>query len=71
MNGNFILDTNIVIAFFGNDAAVKAKIAKASDIYLPAIVVGELYYGAINSGKPEQNSLKIDEFVKEVSVLTH
>ncbi len=28
MNGNFILDTNIVIAFFGNDATVATNIAK-------------------------------------------
>ena len=69
MNGSFILDTNIVIAFFGNDAAVAAEIAKATDIFLPAIVVGELYYGAFNSGKPEQNILKINEFVKEIAVL--
>jgi tRNA(fMet)-specific endonuclease VapC len=69
MNGSFILDTNIVIALFGNDATVVAEIKKARTIYLPAIVVGELYYGALNSSKPKQNSLKIDELLNEVSVL--
>lgn len=69
MNGNFILDTNIVIAFFGNDATVATKIASATGIYLPVVVIGELYYGAFNSSKPEQNSLKIDEFTKAVTVL--
>lgn len=69
MSGSFILDTNIVIALFGNDASVVREIENATDILLPAIVAGELYYGAFNSAKPEQNRLKIDEFLKEVTVL--
>ena len=69
MNGSFILDTNIVIALFGNDATVVAEIKKARTIYLPAIVVGELYSGALNSSKPEQNGLKINELLNEVNVL--
>lgn len=48
MSGSFILDTNIVIALFGNDASVVREIEKATDILLPAIVAGELYYGAFN-----------------------
>ena len=69
MNGSFILDTNIVIALFGNDAKVIAEIKNARNVYLPAIVVGELYYGALNSSKPKQNSIKINELLNAVSVL--
>jgi len=69
MNGNFILDTNIVIALFGNDVGVINKISKVKDIFIPAIVVGELFYGAFNSGKPEQNSVKIIEFLRKVKIL--
>lgn len=69
MNGSFVLDTNIVIALFGNDANVVTEVKKAKNIYLPAIVVGELYYGAMNSSKPEQNSRRINELLKEVNVL--
>ena len=69
MNGNYLLDTNIVIALFDNDKAVKTEIVKAEEVYLPAIVVGELYYGAFNSGKPVRNEAKINEFLKEVIVL--
>ncbi len=36
---------------------------------MPAIVVGELYYGAFNSGKPVRNEKKINEFLKEVNVI--
>lgn len=69
MNGSFILDTNIVIAFFGNDENVVKEIADAGEIYLPVIAAGELFYGASNSGKPEKNCQKINEFLKEVNVL--
>ncbi len=69
MNGNFILDTNIVIALFGNDVGVIEKISGVKGIFIPAIVVGELFYGAFNSGKPEQNSHKISDFLSEVKVL--
>jgi len=40
MSGSYILDTNIVIALFGNDALVAKEIATADEIYLPAIVAG-------------------------------
>lgn len=69
MSGSYILDTNIVIALFGNDALVAKEIATADEIYLPAIVAGELFYGAFNSGKPEQNRLKIVDFLQKVTIL--
>jgi tRNA(fMet)-specific endonuclease VapC len=69
MNGNFIFDTNIVIALFGNDVGVIKKISEVKGIFIPAIVGGELFYGAFNSGKPEQNSQKIHEFLNEVKIL--
>ena len=69
MNGSYILDTNIVIALFDNDKTVKKEIVKSEVIYIPAIVVGELYYGAFNSGKPDKNEQKIVEFLNEVNVL--
>jgi len=62
MNGRFILDTNIVIAFFRNEEEVVRNILWAEEIFIPSIVAGELYYGAYNSGKPQQNILKFIEF---------
>lgn len=69
MSGSYILDTNIVIALFGNDAAVTKEIADTDEIYIPAIVAGELFYGAFNSGKPELNRLKIVDFLQNVTIL--
>lgn len=51
MNGNYLLDTNIVIALFDDDKNVVNNIQNAASVYVPSIVIGELYYGAYNSGK--------------------
>ncbi len=63
MNGKFyILDTNIVIALFANDIKVKSRIEKADGVFIPVIVIGELFYGADLSTKRDQNIKKLLEF---------
>ena len=69
MNGKFLLDTNIVISLFSGDASISEKIAVASEIYLPAIVIGELYYGAYNSTKRQANIERIEAFKLEIPIL--
>jgi tRNA(fMet)-specific endonuclease VapC len=55
MNGKYLLDTNIVIALFGNDPDVVEQVDKAEKIFIPVIVAGELYYGAIKSRFSKRN----------------
>lgn len=71
MNGKFLLDTNIVIALFGNDYSVKKNIARAEEVYIPITVVGELYYGAFKSSKTEENLSHINNFINANTILTH
>ena len=40
----FLLDTNIVIALLEGEAAVLASLDHASEVFLSAIVVGELFF---------------------------
>ena len=54
MSGKYLLDTNIVIALFADDSALVGKIAKTEDIFVSAVVIGELFYGASKSGRPEK-----------------
>jgi tRNA(fMet)-specific endonuclease VapC len=70
MNGRYLLDTNIVIALFANELDVKHKLASADQIFLPSIVVGELYYGAEKSEKIIQNLERIDELAANCVVLS-
>lgn len=69
MNGRYLLDTNIVIALFGEDDQVLKKVQEAQEIYHPAIVIGELYYGAFNSTRKAENLRKVDEYRNEAAIL--
>ncbi|EFO80763.1 PilT protein domain protein [Oscillochloris trichoides DG-6] len=62
MNGSYLLDTSVVIAFLGNDQRIIEYFVQAKQLFLPSIVLGELYYGALRSRKPEENSQQILEF---------
>jgi tRNA(fMet)-specific endonuclease VapC len=69
MRGSYLLDTNVVIALFNLETAVQERLAAASGVFVPSIVLGELYFGAARSSKPAENATRIDEFVAGRSVL--
>ncbi len=69
MNGRFLLDTNIVIALFAEDTSVQEGLAEVEQVYLPIIVLGELYYGAGKSLRAEENITRVDEFAAMSAVL--
>jgi tRNA(fMet)-specific endonuclease VapC len=63
MNGRFLLDTNVIIAFFTGDAIVRSGLDEAEEVFLPSVAIGELYYGARKSGQPDANLTRIDNLV--------
>jgi len=69
MSGKHLLDTNIVIALFADDSALIDKIAKVENIFVPAVVIGELFYGANKSGRPKENFGRIDRFASDNVIL--
>ena len=68
MSGSYLLDTNIVIAFYEGEPKLVKKIA-GSEIYLPYVVIGELRCGAEKSGRKSSNQKQIDALVEQVTVL--
>lgn len=62
MPGRYLLDTNIVIALFNGDPGVKAQLQASPEIFLSSVVLGELYFGAVKSGRPEANKARAEEF---------
>jgi tRNA(fMet)-specific endonuclease VapC len=70
MNGKLLLDTNIVIAIFAGDIAVKTALVNANEVFVPSIALGELYYGAHKSNRVKANIARINEFAASSSVLT-
>lgn len=69
MSGRFLLDTNIIIALFERDPSVQENLAKAEDVFIPSIAIGELYYGAYKSARVEINIVRIEEFAVSNTVL--
>ena len=69
MNGRFLLDTNIIIALFAKDKAVQDHLIKAKEVFIPNIVLGELYYGAHKSAHVDENVTKIDELAENSALL--
>jgi tRNA(fMet)-specific endonuclease VapC len=67
--GRYLLDTNIIIALFANETSVQQRLAEASEVFVPSIVVGELYYGAYKSARIEANLARLDTFVASNTIL--
>ncbi len=40
MSGRYLLDTNIIIALFANEAAVKENLAEAGEVFSPVLLWG-------------------------------
>src|ERR1041385_5772774 len=49
--GRVLLDTNIIIQLFADDAGVRLGVAHADAVFVPVIALGELFYGARQSGR--------------------
>ncbi len=67
--GRFLLDTNIIIALLGGEPAVAAGIRQAEAVFVPAIALGELYYGARKSGRSAQNLDRLEALAAAAAVL--
>ncbi len=69
MSGRFLLDTNIIIALFGNDASVKNRLVNADEVFISSTVLGELYFGAQKSKHIKKNLSRIEDFASSNAVL--
>jgi predicted nucleic acid-binding protein len=49
-NGKFLLDTNVIIALLEGDDAVLSSLDQAHEVFIPAVALGELFFGAAKSG---------------------
>lgn len=66
---NYLLDTNILIGLFANETSIVEKIKfNPSGIFIPSIVLGELFYGAEQSTKKDENRKRIDALALSSSI---
>ena len=65
MNGRFLLDTNIVIAFLTDESTVAERLDDTDEVYVSSTVIGELFYGALNSTNVDNNVTRIEDFLRD------
>jgi tRNA(fMet)-specific endonuclease VapC len=61
-SGRFLLDTNIIIALLDGDDAVLSHLDLAPEVFVPAVALGELFFGAAKSGRPSENTARVERF---------
>ena len=69
MAGRFLLDTNIIIALFAGESPVQQQMGQADEVFLPGIVLGELYFGARKSHRVQRNLTRIDQLAASSTIL--
>jgi tRNA(fMet)-specific endonuclease VapC len=69
MRGKFLLDTNIVIALFAGEATTVKHMGRARAVFVPAVVIGELLYGAFKSAHVRENVTRVEEFAAANTIL--
>lgn len=69
MSGRYLLDTNVIIALFAREQPVLDRLAAAEAVFVPAVALGELYYGARKSMRVEDNLSRIDAFAAAAALL--
>ena len=62
--GSFAVDTNAVIDFRAGVSSIVSLIRSAETVFVPAVVVGELLYGAMNSRRIQENEKAVFQFLK-------
>jgi len=62
-SGRLAVDTNAVIAFRSGITEVCTRIRHTEMILLPAPVMGELFFGALNSGRIKENCEAVHKFL--------
>ena len=68
--GRFLLDTNILIALLEGDETVLSHLDQAPEVFIPAVALGELFFGAAKSGRPSENTATVERFAAGRAILS-
>lgn len=69
IGSRYLLDTNIVSAWLEDEKVIATKMDNATGIFIPIIVVGEMYYYAQYSTKIEHNINNISKAISHYFIL--
>jgi tRNA(fMet)-specific endonuclease VapC len=69
MSGEIALDTSVTVRFLNGDPEVVSRVLALPEIFLSAIVAGELLFGAENSTRALKNLPRYLEFIEACVVV--
>lgn len=70
MTKSLLLDTSAIIPHFRRNESVTTLLTAADHLYLPSIVLGELFHGAFRLPFPEKQLERIRTFMSAVVVVS-
>lgn len=59
----------IILALFASEQPVVERLERLTEVFLPCIAIGELFFGAYKSKRVEKNLKKIMEFISANIIL--
>jgi tRNA(fMet)-specific endonuclease VapC len=68
-NIDYLLDTSVLIEILDQNAAMQPHLATANDLYISAVALGELFYGAQNSTNPAKGTAEVDALSQTMGLL--
>jgi tRNA(fMet)-specific endonuclease VapC len=68
-NINYLLDTSVLIEILDQNPAMQPHVATANALYISAVALGELWYGAQNSANPAQGIAEVDALSQTLRLL--
>jgi tRNA(fMet)-specific endonuclease VapC len=71
MSGRYLLDTNVAIRILNNELDLEARRGEEPEAFLSVTVVGELFFGAEKSGRPEANKARVDRLIELCPLVPH
>jgi len=69
VSGSVLLDSNFIVALFEQDPGAQSVLLAAERVFVPSVALGELYYGAQESSRREENVARVDRFAAANEVL--
>jgi tRNA(fMet)-specific endonuclease VapC len=67
----YLLDSNVIVAAFEEEPGVLERLGRTPTgrLFVPAVALGELYYGALKSRRTEANLRRLEGFAAASNVL--
>lgn len=69
MNGKYIIDANVIIDYLRGKNNFLFELMEKETVFVSAIVIGELYFGAENSKQISKHLSQIENLISKINII--